>query len=224
MAKIIDTRGQICPLPLITTKAALRSATVGDDIEILTDNDVSCNNLISFLKEHSITPSIEQKSDFQILRFKNSFNSNDNKNISQSVNESELIENNSSDNSNQTDSNCEICTPSALGNTIIVLKSDMMGDGDPDFGKLLLRGYLNTLTEIDKYPNTIIAYNRGAFCAIKGSDTANTLEKLIERGVKVYVCGACVDFYNLTNNTVGEITNMYKISELLIEAKCVIYP
>ena len=39
--KQIDTRGQLCPAPLILAKKGIEEATAGEIIEILTDNDTA---------------------------------------------------------------------------------------------------------------------------------------------------------------------------------------
>lgn len=52
--KTIDTRGLLCPAPLIQTKKALKEAQSGDRFEIILDNDTACSNVVSYLKELGI--------------------------------------------------------------------------------------------------------------------------------------------------------------------------
>jgi selenium metabolism protein YedF len=114
--------------------------------------------------------------------------------------------------------------PSALS-SIIVFKSDKMGDGDVSLGEILLMGYINTLTELDSFPDTMIFYNSGVFLCSDTSPVLSILIILLSKGVKIYICGACVDFYELKGKiSIGTITNMYAISEMLSKCDKVVYP
>jgi TusA-related sulfurtransferase len=50
--KIIDTKGQLCPAPLIAAKKVLRETVAGESFIILTDNKTSFDNLCRFLKDN----------------------------------------------------------------------------------------------------------------------------------------------------------------------------
>jgi TusA-related sulfurtransferase len=50
--RIVDTKGQFCPAPLIATKKALKETAVGESFMVQTDNLTSFNNLSRFLKDN----------------------------------------------------------------------------------------------------------------------------------------------------------------------------
>lgn len=53
--KTIDAKGISCPKPLILTKTALTNANIGDEIEVLIDDEVAFHNITDFLKNNGIT-------------------------------------------------------------------------------------------------------------------------------------------------------------------------
>lgn len=53
--KTIDAKGIPCPKPLILTKTALMNANIGDEIEVLINDEVAFHNIMDFLKNNGIT-------------------------------------------------------------------------------------------------------------------------------------------------------------------------
>ena len=51
--RITDTRGQLCPAPLIATKRALKETPEGESFLLLTDNQTSFNNVSRFLNDNN---------------------------------------------------------------------------------------------------------------------------------------------------------------------------
>jgi len=111
------------------------------------------------------------------------------------------------------------------GKTVIYCGSDRMGDGDDNFGKVLMRNFLTTLLELDPLPDTILFVNSAINLTTNGSETLEALEALESRGVDIASCGLCLDFYNKKEDLcVGRTTNMYEMAELQCEAKRVVTP
>ncbi len=108
---------------------------------------------------------------------------------------------------------------------IVVINSPTMGTGDEAFGKQLLKTFIYTLTEQDVLPQTIIFYNGGVPLVTADSESLEDLQKLASQGVKIYACGACLNYYQLTDKVaVGEITNMYRIVEMMRTADRIVRP
>lgn len=199
--KIVDTKGQLCPAPLIMTKRALREATDGEVIEILTDDDTACSNLMNYLKELTIVPVVTRDGNVSILRITKAGHM-----------EGEVVDESVG------------CSVPRSG-YVVVIKSLMMGSGDDELGVILLRAFINSLLEAEALPTTIVLYNEGIRVALRGSDTAATLCEMEQRGVSVLVCGTCADYYGVKEQlTVGMISNMYTITKVLGRAGHVIYP
>ena len=86
---------------------------------------------------------------------------------------------------------------------VVVIDSDQMGRGDERLGRTLLKGFIYALSEQERLPKQLIMYNGGVKLSTSDADS----------------------FYELAEQvTVGEITNMYHIVELLSEADKIIKP
>lgn len=110
-------------------------------------------------------------------------------------------------------------------NCVVVISSDKMGEGDPEFGNTLIKGFIYTLTEMDQLPKTIIFYNRGVFLTTVTEATVKDLKILESKGVEILSCGACCNYYHLEDKvSVGTITNMYTIVEKQLKATKVVRP
>jgi selenium metabolism protein YedF len=106
---------------------------------------------------------------------------------------------------------------------VIAISGDAMGRGDEELGRVLLRSYLHTLTEVVPRPDTVIFFNHGVRLAVEGSPAVEDLLTLVEQGVRLLLCGTCVDALELKGKiAVGEISNMYAISETMLRAASVI--
>ncbi len=204
----VDTCGRLCPQPLIMAKKAIKAAKEGDQIMLISDNDVAFANLQDYLKELKI----EFISSWEGKQGTITFN----------IGVATETVNSAVDTVNAED----FCTvPTQLSTYVVVIKSQTMGCGDDDLGAILMRAFVNSLPEADKLPSSIIMYNAGVKLALKGADTLAALEQLIAKGVKVYACGTCLDFFDLKEElALGTITNMYKITELTTKASHVVYP
>jgi sulfur relay (sulfurtransferase) complex TusBCD TusD component (DsrE family) len=59
----------------------------------------------------------------------------------------------------------------------------------------------------------------------EGAEVLGTLQALSEKGVEILSCGTCLDFYGLKEKLkVGKISNMYDITQSLLEADRLIRP
>ena len=109
--------------------------------------------------------------------------------------------------------------------TIVVLSADHMGEGNEELGKVLMKGFIYALTELDKLPKKILLFNSGAKLSVEGSDSLEDLKLLESKGVEILTCGACLNFYEISNQlAVGSVTNMYAIAESMMEASKIIKP
>jgi len=60
--KIVDTKGQLCPEPLIAAKRALKESAEGESFILITDNRTAFENLNRFLNDNkAITQSTESE-------------------------------------------------------------------------------------------------------------------------------------------------------------------
>lgn len=200
--RVINCKGLICPMPLIETKKAIKESKVGDTLVVEVDNETSFNNLSHFLGDNDLTFDIKQ--DESLYRFTFEV-----KELASKPNEI-----------------LNVTKPIInRGNYIVVIDSNSMGYGSENLGKILIKGFINTLDQLDNLPLEIICYNSGVTLAVKGSDTAQSLKKLESQGVKISLCGTCIDFYGIKENIeVGTISNMLYIAGKLAGSHQIVKP
>ncbi|WP_239254710.1 sulfurtransferase-like selenium metabolism protein YedF [Listeria ilorinensis] len=188
--KIIDAMGKACPLPVIETRKALKETKEALCVEV--DNEIATQNLTKMAEQLGFNAQTKKVADchYQVMIIQIA---------GESVNSAESIE-----------EQCELLEK------IVVVGSDRMGSGDDVLGETLLQNFLFACSEQEQYPTAILFYNRGAFLTTARSKSLQDLRKMAEAGTWIATCGICLDFYGLTKElAVGEITNMYRIVELM---------
>ena len=117
------------------------------------------------------------------------------------------------------------CRPTAASDKVVVIRSNVMGEGDQELGKVLIKGFIYALSQQEELPKTILFYNGGAYLTCEGSASLDDLKELEHRGVKILTCGTCLNFYGLSEKLkVGEVTNMYEIAETMSKASLIVSP
>ena len=110
-------------------------------------------------------------------------------------------------------------------NTVVVISSQCMGEGDPELGTALMKSYIYALSQQDQLPSTILFYNSGVKLACQDAPTLEDLKSLEAQGVEILACGTCLNFYGLSEKLqVGSVTNMYVIAEKMSQASLIIKP
>jgi selenium metabolism protein YedF len=113
----------------------------------------------------------------------------------------------------------QICAAPARGPVVVAIGSAEMGNGDPKLGKILMKSFLYSLTQLDALPQTVLFFNGGVRMTTEGSESIEDLKALEAQGVEILSCGTCLDFYGLKDKLrVGGITNMYVIAQTMAEA------
>ncbi|MCL2139562.1 MAG: sulfurtransferase-like selenium metabolism protein YedF [Treponema sp.] len=105
--------------------------------------------------------------------------------------------------------------------SVILISSDRIGSGSDELGKILIKSFIYSLTELPVPPKTIIFMNSGVKLVTEGSNTIEDLEILSGKGTSILACGTCVNYYSIKLG-VGEITNMVSIAGFLNSAERVI--
>jgi intracellular sulfur oxidation DsrE/DsrF family protein len=81
-----------------------------------------------------------------------------------------------------------------------------------------MRAFLYTLTESETPPQRVLLMNSGVTLAAEGSVHLENLRRLVDLGVEILACGACLEFYKLTDQlAVGRVSNMQEITEFLLQ-------
>ncbi len=183
----VDARGLACPKPVINTKNQLEKIESGV-VRVIVDNNIAKENILKLSKSLSYEATIktENENEIHIEIIKG-----------ERVEEKEEIKN-------------------ELSNTCIFLSSEKMGEGNDELGKVLMKGYIYTLTETKPYPKTIVLVNSAIKLSTENEATIENLSILENSGVEILSCGTCLDYYGLKEELkVGSVTNMYTIVDIM---------
>ena len=200
----VNAIGDACPVPVVETRKAMETIKGAEVVETLVDNEIAVENLKKMagqmgyqVKDQKLE---EGKYSVQIM-----------------VTEAEKTENIQAD-------ICD-CRPTAASDKVVVIRSNVMGEGDPELGKVLIKGFIYALSQQEELPKTILFYNGGAYLTCEGSASLDDLKELEHRGVKILTCGTCLNFYGLSEKLkVGEVTNMYEIAATMSKASLIVSP
>ena len=108
---------------------------------------------------------------------------------------------------------------------VAVISADVMGKGDDELGKVLIKGFLYALSQMETHVDTILFYNGGAKLTTEGSDSIEDLKKMEAEGTEILTCGTCLKHYGLMEKLlVGKVTDMYTITERMMGADKIIRP
>ncbi len=196
MAVKIDARGLACPVPVLKTKDALEKEAP-KEIVVFVDNEAAKQNVSRFLASKGYSVTTEEKEDeIRIIGILES----------------------------------EACMPSSFVDKeeskkkiLILITSDKIGHGDDLLGEKLMQNFINTLKEMEGLWR-IVFMNNGVKLTISGSPVLDTLKKLETSGIRLFVCGTCLQHFGLLKNKeVGETTNMLDIVTSLQLADKVIH-
>jgi selenium metabolism protein YedF len=198
----VDGKGLLCPQPLILTRKALKNCLPGETLKIECDNRTAFQNILTYLKDQSLEPKGTETGDiFQI----------------EVINQ--VVQSNKEHGSGIIDAG--FCSSAY----VVVVSSERMGEGDPQLGTILMKGFLNALNEQPILPTHLVLYNSGAKMATAEAGVSGSLKQLEEMGVEILICGACVDFYALKDRLcVGKISNMFTITETMARTGHVVKP
>jgi selenium metabolism protein YedF len=106
---------------------------------------------------------------------------------------------------------------------VVLVTADGLGRGAEDLGKLLIKGFVFSLSQLDPPPEAVIFLNGGARLTTEGANTVPDLKALEEKGTGIYTCGTCANYYKLTEAlAVGSIVDMLNIVQRLAKASSVI--
>lgn len=201
----VDAMGDTCPIPVVKTKNAIKELNGAGQVEIFVDNEIAVQNLTKMAnqKGYGVKSEKLEEQKYRVLM---------------TVGESDGSE-------AESGVAAETCIPDKRSNTVVVISSDKMGEGDDELGAILLKGFIYALTQQDELPATMLFYNGGAKVTCQDSPSIEDLKSLEAQGVKILTCGTCLNHYGLTEQLqVGEVTNMYVIAETMMNAGLIVKP
>jgi selenium metabolism protein YedF len=189
MNKKIDCRNMACPQPVLETKKALESMDEGI-LEVLVNSVSSVQNVKRFAANQGLVAEEEKLDNGEtIIRIVKGYECSI---APQEDNDDKFLD------------------------KVLFIKDDKVGEGE--LGHILMEGFLKTTLEFKKLPEIIVCVNRGVFLTTKNEKTIKILKEFEKRGVKIYSCGVCMNFYKIPPEElkVGEIGNAYDTMDFLL--------
>lgn len=198
MPKILDLAGLACPLPVIRTKEALEGGQ-SEAFIVVVDNGAARDNVSRFAQSRGCTVSVAAAGNCYHLTLQPP--------------------------AGQPGQGCLFPgTSPAPQSTVVVFASDLMGEGAPELGAILMRAFCQTVVQLEA-PQKLLFYNRGVFLTLNDSPVLSELKGLEEMGVALLVCGTCLDFFKVRDRlAAGQVSNMFSILEAQMQAGRIIRP
>jgi selenium metabolism protein YedF len=184
--KEIDARGLGCPAPVLQTKAVLQEENQRR-VRVVVDNAGAQQNVRRFLESQGFGTVLEQVG-------------------------TDFVVNGSCDAIPSAQIQPAPMPSCDTRKIMVVCTTDRIGFGDDTLGLKLMANFLRTLKEMGDELWQLVFLNNGVKLTIEGSDVLEDLKDYEKNGLKIFVCGTCLDHYDLLDRKqVGETTNMLDI-------------
>ncbi|HRV45517.1 MAG TPA: sulfurtransferase-like selenium metabolism protein YedF [Smithellaceae bacterium] len=200
--KIVDATGLACPQPVVLAKQAIEAC---EQVRVIVDNDTALENVkrmgtklgceVKAEKKNDGTFEIDLKRKAGVIESKEDF--------------------------------VPSCAAQAVssGPFVIAFAGDKMGRGNDELGSVLIRAFLDTVCMQKERPDVMIFYNTGVKLTVQGSEVLDDLKGLESLGVKMLVCGTCLNYFEVKDQLgVGVVSNMYDILETMSKAGRLLTP
>ena len=185
--KEIDARGMACPAPVLQTKTALQEEKP-TDVSVVVDNPAAQQNVQRFMESQGFQTALEQNGDdYRVIG--------------------------TCDSAPRAQAPLSVVQQSDdLKKIMVMCATDRIGFGDDELGLKLMINFLRTLKEMGNELWRLIFVNNAVKLTIDGSEALDDLREYEKDGLKILVCGTCLDHFNLLDKKqVGETTNMLDI-------------
>jgi selenium metabolism protein YedF len=206
--EIIDCMGLTCPQPVLKTRAYLLAHPDTTGFSVSVDNAAASENVKRFLENQGFEVTIDSRGE-QIV-----------------VSAAQTCSVPGASAASTSGPKPELEPGRERGEdarTLIVIARNLLGDGDAALGRKLMLNFINTLPEMGPALWRVVCLNAGVKLTIEGAETLPGLQRLVDQGVSLLVCGTCLDHYRLLESKrVGETTNMLDIVTSLQHAEKVI--
>ncbi len=184
--KEIDARGLACPAPVLHTKATLQEEKPAS-VKVMVDNAAAQQNVQRFLESQGFQTALEQKETDYLVIGTCGLGPGEHARLSAEQ-------------------------PSDLKKIMVMCTTDRMGFGDDELGLKLMVSFLRTLKEMGSELWRLVLVNNAVKLTIDTSEVIEDLRDYEKGGLKILVCGTCLNHFDLLEKKqVGETTNMLDI-------------
>lgn len=102
-----------------------------------------------------------------------------------------------------------------MKNKVILIKSNVLGEGDVQLGATLIETFLTVLKQQDEKPEAIFVLNSGVELVTELSLCSLHLKELEDAGVQVLACTTCLNHFGFADKqVVGVASSMLELVNL----------
>ena len=118
---------------------------------------------------------------------------------------------------------CVIAEEQGDSNIVTFISGECLGNEEPELGKMLMKGFLSNIKNLDQKPKTVIFVNNGVRMLTTNEETVAIVKELADIGIEILACGACLEYFQLVDYLkVGVISDAYTVSNKLFNADKVV--
>lgn len=172
---LIDARGLGCPKPVTMAEDSL--AKIGEGmVDVLVDNEAAVKNLSRFASKNSLYAETEKIDNYWRVRLVKGYPYETGSEFG--VKSSEFKE------------------KTEEKDILLIVGTDALGK-EEGLGKILMKGFFETMKVTKEIPHTIFFLNAGVKLTTTDTEIIPILKDIEAMGVEIYSCGTCLKHYNL---------------------------
>ena len=172
---LIDARGKACPGPVMMADDSLSKMEHGI-IEVLVDNEEASLNLQGYAAQNGMAAEATREGKDWKVRIVKGYVC-----------------------SPQAASAPSAAGPSQEKGILMIIGTDVLGK-DEALGRMLMKGFLETMKVHKQVPHTLFFLNAGVRLTTTNSETVPLLKDIEAMGVEIYSCGTCLKHYDLESS------------------------
>jgi len=190
--KEIDARGLACPAPVLHTRATLQQERA-EAVRVLVDNAASQENVRRYLESEGFETRLERAGEDYVVVGR----------CGKAAPPAAQPETAPADAAPAAEPSRKI---------LVLCGADRLGRGDDELGRRLMANFVKTLKEMGPDLWRLVFVNNGVKLTIDASEVLEDLKGYEAAGLKILVCGTCLNHFGLLERKrVGETTNMLDI-------------
>ncbi|MEK6690322.1 MAG: sulfurtransferase-like selenium metabolism protein YedF [Nitrospirota bacterium] len=171
---LIDARGLGCPKPVMMAEEEISKIGEGM-VDVLVDNEAAVKNLSRFASKNSLYAETEKIDNYWRVRLVKGYPYETGSELG--VQSSALKKETEKD-------------------ILLIVGTDALGK-EEGLGKILIKGFFETMKVTKEIPHTIFFLNAGVKLTTTDTEIIPLLKDIEAMGVEIYSCGTCLKHYNL---------------------------
>ncbi len=171
---LIDARGLGCPKPVVLAEDALKGLDEGT-VEVLVDNEASVKNLRRFAEKNGLYSETTHSDGCWKVSITKGY---------------------TCEPSAGSEPEGRVSTGAPEKGLMMIIGTDTLGK-EEDIGRILMKGFLETLKVTRELPEMIFFLNAGVRLTTVNEETVPIISELESMGVEVFSCGTCLKHYGL---------------------------